>query len=284
MISQKFKFKTKINAKKFASSSWVAASIRLGYFSRGIFYSLIGVFAFTLALGIEKSSANQQDIFLFIRHIFYGYWILIIFLIGLAGYSLWGFIRAVKDYLFPQQKPIPLLERLGYLFSGLFYASLLFPVFEILINQPENGAHKDSLRNVSIILLHIPFGQLFLFVIGVTSFFSGCYQIRRALLVKKSSDVNYNKSIAPDHILILISRIGIAARGLIWTMIGIFAMIASIYADSSRIKDTNEVFESLKNLPFGSLIVMILAGGFMLFGIYSMTLSIWGKLPNNEKN
>ncbi len=284
MHAKKITATIKSKAKQFSRNALVAQAIRLGYFSRGVFYSLIGIFAFSLALGIGKGAISQQDIFLSISHIPYGFWVLFIFLIGMAGYSLWGFIRATMDYLFPHHTHIPFVKRIGYIFSGIFYASLLFPILAILFNKPENSAHTDSLKNISAMLLHIPFGQVFLFAIGITSFFSGCMQIRRAMLAKKTSDVNYSKKIKNDHIFLVISRIGIASRGLIWTMVGIFAIIAGVYADPSRIQDTNEVFNTLKFLPFGSFIVMILACGFILFGLYSMSLSVWGKLPNNEED
>lgn len=268
--------------RKLVNSNIVSYLIRMGYFIRGILYCLIGAFAFSVSIGLREKSANQNDAISFIHSLPFGYFTLIILAVGLVGYSLWGFIRASQDYLDQRTTRIPFFKRIGYIMSGLFYGSLISPTME-LIGYTISNSDPYTIQELYTGLLQIPFGRLILFGIGAIGYIAGILQIHKAIKAKSPIDVDYtDEDVAAPRIFMLISKTGIAVRGLLWIIIGTFAIIADIYIDPSRAKGTTEALDTLPSFPFGHIFLSAIAGGIMLFGIYSISLSFWVALPNHK--
>lgn len=73
-------------------------------------------------------------------------------------------------------------------------------------------------------------------------------------------------------ILKIIARIGYAARGFTYLIIGFYALLAAFNLKS--IVGTKGAIKGLQSLPFGSVLVTILAGGFLLYSTWRLAQSI----------
>jgi fumarate reductase subunit D len=84
---------------------------RLGYVARGALYAVMGLLALGVALGVGGSHATDlSGSLVFLIGNPFGKLVLIAFAIGLAAYSLWGFVRAIYDPLHPGVTP-PAMRR-----------------------------------------------------------------------------------------------------------------------------------------------------------------------------
>src|SRR5215212_7385628 len=116
-----------------AQSSWVEGLARLGYVVRGVLYALVGLLAVGVATGTGGATTDKEGALGTIAAQPFGKVLLAIIAIGLAGYSLWGLVRALLDPLGRGTDPKGLAQRAGYLVSALSYGSLIVPTVAIIL-------------------------------------------------------------------------------------------------------------------------------------------------------
>lgn len=71
---------------------------------------------------------------------------------------------------------------------------------------------------------------------------------------------------SPQHTLVVLARSGYAARGVIYLIMGIFALLAA--RDSSKPKDSHSSLVALLSQPFGSLLVGLVVAGLLAFAAW----------------
>ena len=111
-----------------ATGGWIEGLERWGYVARGVLYVIMGGLALQLAMGAGGQAADPVGALRYIAGQPYGKVLLVAMVVGLAGYSLWGFVRALFDPLGKGSDVKGLLQRAGYLVSGLSYGALIIPV------------------------------------------------------------------------------------------------------------------------------------------------------------
>jgi Domain of Unknown Function (DUF1206) len=86
-------------AKRAATGGWIEGLERWGYVARGALYIIMGALALQLALGSGGHTADPVGVLHYIAVQPYGKVLMAAMVVGLAGYSLWGFFRALFDAL-----------------------------------------------------------------------------------------------------------------------------------------------------------------------------------------
>lgn len=69
-----------------------------------------------------------------------------------------------------------------------------------------------------------------------------------------------------QHSLVILARGGYAARGLLYLVIGIFALLAA--QDSTKPKDSHKSLEALLSQPFGYFLVGLVVAGLLAFAAW----------------
>jgi hypothetical protein len=253
--------------------------IKLGYFIRGFLYGITGLVALGVAIGISKETISTADALYVLNNLFFGKIILVIVLAGLAGYSLWGVLRATLDFLDKRREKIKLHERLGYLVSSVSYAALAVPALLLIFDIGENRGYpliNMFLNNI----LNFPLGGLITILTGLIVITAGFFQIKAAFNAKLPADFRsieikkkYNKP------FMLFAKTGITARGVIFILAGYFIAISGYSHNSELLKGVDNVLNLFLNNPASFFIFAIFGAGLTFFGIYSILLSIWVDLP-----
>lgn len=73
-------------------------------------------------------------------------------------------------------------------------------------------------------------------------------------------------------VLKIIARIGYGARGVTYLIIGYYALLAAF--NIKAIVGTKGAIKGLQSIPFGSVLVSLLAGGFILYSLWRLAQSI----------
>src|SRR5512135_3671617 len=110
-----------------AANPWVERLARFGYLMRGVVYATIGVLALQLALGTGGKATTQSGAIALLGSQPFGKILLILMVVGLASYALWGFVRAIFDPLHRGNDSKGIVARIGFAFSGLSYGILTIP-------------------------------------------------------------------------------------------------------------------------------------------------------------
>src|SRR6266705_2610904 len=134
---------------------------RLGYVVRGALYAVMGV----LALRIAMSKPDGQAVDLTGNP--FGKFVLLVIIVGLAAYSVWGLIRAVFDPLHRGSDPSGYMERLGFISSAVSYGAIAAFGLKILIGT--GGASTDSTQKTISAILDHPEGGWLTVLIGLAA-------------------------------------------------------------------------------------------------------------------
>ena len=66
------------------------------------------------------------------------------------------------------------------------------------------------------------------------------------------------------------ARVGIAARGVVFTVVGIFLVKAGLEQDPSEARDLGASMQAVLQQPFGKWLLTGIAIGLFLYGLYNL--------------
>jgi Domain of Unknown Function (DUF1206) len=78
--------------------------------------------------------------------------------------------------------------------------------------------------------------------------------------------------------IVRLGRFGAAARGLVFTLIGVFMFLAAYNNDPSRAQGIEGVLASILHQPYGLWLLGFVALGLIAFGFYSALSGVWLRL------
>ena len=266
-------------AEKVVTHKWVEWLPRLGYVSRGLVYILVGMLSVGLVIGAGGDTTDKQGAIASISHYAPGKALLGVVLVGLVGYSLWGFFRALVD---PYQKgtsPKALAERAGFVVSGLSYGGLVYPTLMLVLgarSPQEGGQDGDAQRDTTAWLLSQPLGYWLVIVAGVVVIVGGFGQLYQAYSAGFRKDFKREEMNGREmKWAVRFGRFGHAARGVVFLLFGIFIMRASLLMNPNEVKGLDETLDTLRHQPYGPLLLGVVALGLISFGIYSVLCARW---------
>jgi len=244
---------------------------RTGLVAKGIIYGIIGILTFLAAFNMGGQKAGKLQVIDFLEKQIFGQILLIIIAMGLVCYAFWRLTQATKDPENIGNDKKAKVKRAGYFISGLLYLGLGIIAFLDAIgssSSSSSSAQKNS-------FLATNFGLVILGVVGLVLVGIGIYQFTRikkdkfekkfsskALSEEKRKKTIYNSA-----------YLGLASRGIIFLILGYFAIKAAFTADPNKVKTTTDVFSFLEDSSYGSWLLGIVASGLIAYAIYTFMLA-----------
>ncbi|MFN6536881.1 MAG: DUF1206 domain-containing protein [Nostoc sp. EkiNYC01] len=261
-------------------SSWVERLARFGYVSKGVVYGIVGLLATQAAFGTGGKTTDTQGALETIVNQSFGKFLLILIAIGLIGYVIWRFVQAIKD---PENKGNDakgLAIRIGYAINGVIYAGLALSAVQIVMGK-DSGKNSNSTEDWTARLLSQPFGQWLVGTVGVLIIALGFYQFYQAFSGKFRKELNLTElSNTESKWVIRISRFGLAARGIVFCIIGWFLIEAARQSNASAAGGLDEALQTLAQQPNGAWLLGIVALGLVAYGIYTIIQARYRRLVN----
>lgn len=247
---------------------WFEKLARFGYTVKGIVYAIIGVLAVQAAFSAGGKTTDTKGALHSIAAQPFGSFLLAITAIGLLGYALWRFVQAIND---PEHKGTDtqgIATRLGYAISGLIYVSLAFEAVHIVMDAGGSSDGKST-EDWTALVLRQPFGRWLVGTAGALIIGIGFYRLYQAYKVKFRKQLDLRRlNWKQETWVIRISRLGIAARGIIFVMIGFFLIQAAVQFDSSKARGLDGTLQTLAQQPFGKLLLGLMAMGLIAYAAY----------------
>ena len=261
--------------KRAALQPWVIWLARLGFVVRGIIYMVIGYLALRLALGSGGGATTPAGALDVIAQQPFGKALMWGAVVGLAGYSLWGLVRALFDPMHRGSDAKGLGARFGFLVSGLGYGALVIPALKAAQNQPK-GAQSGSNQDIAQRLLDQPYGAFLVAAFGLFWIIAAIDQFRQAYTAKFMRDLKTSKMGPEERVWARrIGRIGLAARGVVYALIGLFMFQAAVAADSLKAQGFDGALLKLAQQPYGAVMLGVVSAGLIVFGLYSIMNARW---------
>ncbi len=265
------------HAKQAADHPLLQALERLGYVVRGLLYGIMGLLALGVALGVGGAATDQKGSLIVLAGNPFGKPLLWMVAIGLAAYSLWGFIRAIFDPLHRGSDPSGLAERLGFAWSGLMYASLVIFTLQFLAGGA--GGQGDTTQTMTARMLAHPFGPALTVLAGLVAVAAGIGQFieaKRAGFLKdlKRHEMSRNELKAAEWL----GRLGMFSRGVVFSLVGWFLIQAGLHRNPGESHGFGGAFVFLLQQPYGHALVGVVALGFVALGLHSFANARWMRL------
>lgn len=248
---------------------------RAGYVARGVIYVLIGLLAVQLARGVGGGNPDQEGAMRLIADQAFGRVLLVIVAVGLAGYALWRATMALVGRT-PEAGRHSALDRVGAAGSAVAYGVFCALAIGILAGSSGGGGDPGS---GTADVFGWPAGRLLVSIAGLVFIAIGAYQaylgISRRFL--KDSKTMYMSPRVLKGFTAL-GMIGLLARGVTFSLIGIFFLKAAIQYDSNEAKGLDGALYSLTTQTYGRVALAIVAAGLIAFGAYSIADARYRKI------
>jgi len=254
-----------------ATSPAVVVLARLGYAVKGILYIIIGILAILLAVGHGGSATDQRGAIGAIAALPFGRVLLIVMAIGLFGFGLWSIFQGVLDTDGQGTKAKGILARIGYAVVGIAYIVLGYGALRVLTGTGNAGkSTTSSTQDWTAILLKQPFGQALVVIVGLVVLAVALYLYIRAYKAQFQARLNLGQLRGSSRKAIVnLGRLGYAALGVVFTIIGIFLIVAALQHNASKAVGLDGALRNLIHQPFGPVLLFIVALGLIAYGLYS---------------
>lgn len=251
------------------SEKWVGRLAHWGFAAKGVVYVLIGALAIMAALGRDQQGADRNGAAQLIFEQPFGKVLAILLVIGLAGYVIWRLIEGIKDPHHRGSDSKGIFQRVGYVLSGLVYGAFAFSLARVIsgAGQSTGGNSKKSL---AVKVLSTDWGPYALAVVGLLAMGIGLRYLYKAY--KNNFVRQLNVHGVQSRVKKWISRIGqigYASRGIVWLIIGFFAVRAGITSNAGEVKDSQGAFAFIEQTT-GSVVLLVIAIGVVAYGVYML--------------
>ena len=255
---------------------------RLGYVVRGTLYAVMGFLALRIALATPGGKATDlSGSLVWLIGNPFGKLVLIVVIIGLLAYSVWGFVRAIYDPLHRGRDVKGIAARVGFISSALSYLAIVFFALQILIGQGSSSG--DSTQKTISSILTNPAGGFITIVIGIVAIGVAIGQFIEAYRATFAHDLKAGEmSESERKIAIALGRFGMAARGVTFAVIGWFLIQAGLHHAPAQTKGFSGAFLFLLAQPYGRWLLGIVALGFIALGVHSYACARWVKLMGSS--
>src|SRR6516162_7050722 len=261
-------------ARRASNSPAARALVRAGLTARGVLYTLIGWVAILVALGQASHQADQQGALQLLAKQPYGLVSLWLMGIGFAGYALWRLSEAAFGVTGEGNGAGP---RLKSLVRGVVYAFFAYLTFQIIAGTAGNSAKKQ--QDLTAKVMHHPGGQVLVGIVGAIIVAVGVALVHEGVRRKFLKHLQISQmSPQTRRVVERLGTIGTAARGGVFALAGVLVIDAAITYKPAKAGGIDKALLTLRNQPFGEVLLILAALGLIIFGIYGLCEARWRKV------
>ncbi len=243
--------------------------VRVGYFSRAILYSVLGLIALTSA---GKIAEGTNGIFRAIEDFPAGTLILWLMVVGLFAYALFRFCSTFFDIENQGSDTKGWAKRIGHAGSGIGHLALAYSAYKFA--GSESSGSGDGTQEAVSGVLSMDFGGTILGLLGVAFFLTALFQFKKGYTGEFMHRISAQ---APDATR-MIGGIGYAARGVVYGVIGWSLFKAGFMsAGAEQVKTLGDAVASLAG---EGIVFTLTAIGLLLFGLFSLVLARYRIIPD----
>lgn len=248
--------------------SWLKRLMRFGFVANGIVYITIGILAVQAALGRGGQTSGTQGALSTIADEPFGQFLIGFIGLGFIGLAIWYVFRGVSDPDNAGDDISGIAKRIGLVIAGLAYGVLAYSAFRILTNSGSSGGNQAADWTAQV--MQQPYGIWLIGITGVVIIGVGIYQLYKAYKTKFREKLKVQEmSLTETKWGIRAGRIGIAARAIVFSIIGVFLVQASMQADPQQAGGVGKALQTLTTQPYGPWLLGVIALGLVAYGLYS---------------
>ncbi|MET3804209.1 nitrogen fixation-related uncharacterized protein [Nakamurella sp. UYEF19] len=243
-------------------SRWFGLLVMIGLASYGVVHLLIAWIALQIAWTGGGGEASQQGALAQMAGSSVGDVILWITAVGLFALTLWQLFTALWGHGGEQDLKKKVTKRLGSAGKAVVYLALGISALTTAAGGRKSG--NSSEKTLTAKLLGVPFGKVLVIAVGIVVIVVGGRLAYRGLKKKFTDDLD--GAVGPGAVRL--GQIGYCAKGIAFGIVGVLFVVAAVTYDPAKAGGLDAALRTLRNQPFGAVLLTLMALGIAAFGIY----------------
>ena len=247
-------------------SPWIVRLGRAGLVAKGVVYLVIGALALQAAMGSGGAITDREGALRTVLRQPLGAIMLGLLCAGLLAYMVWRVVQALTN---PEREPQEMkgyFKRAFRLGSGIVYGALGLAAGRLLIGTQTDDRQPSDW---TAMVMRQPFGKWLVVAAGVGIAAYGLVRLYKAWKgeLKKQLVLDRYATRAREW-LIGIGRVGQAARGVVFVIIGGYAVLAGWHTNPREAKGISEALRVIERAPYGPYLLAAVAAGLIAYGLF----------------
>ena len=238
---------------------------RLGYVARATVYVLVAALALFSSFGSQEASSSGALSSLLGQP--FGQLALGAIAVGLLGHVAWRLAQSLLNADGQDRDLMGYGARAGQFLSALTHGALAFTAAQLALG---NGGSSSGDSEVGLVaaVLQLPFGNVLVGLVGLGIVAAGIGQFFYGFSGRFKKRLRLPSR--HEKLLSAICIYGLAARGVIFAIIGGFVGYAALTVDPEQAGSLPEALDWVLGLPFGSQLYWLVALGLLAFAGYCL--------------
>jgi len=259
-------------ARRTKNSTAVQVLARGGYVASGVLHVLVAWLAAQLALGRPEGQADESGAFRTLAQMPGGDLVLWAVAVGFAALAVWQLLTAVVG--------VPNAEhqagaRAKSAAKGVLYVALAVTGVRYAQGTAGGGGSEESLTAG---VLSMPGGPWLVGAGGLAIVAVGVYHVLKGARKKFLQDLAGTGGRSVRPVVVRLGQAGYVAKGIALGVVGGLVVAAAVTTDSSQAGGLDEALRAVRDQPYGSVLLLVIALGIGAFGGYSFARARFARL------
>jgi hypothetical protein len=249
-------------------SPWLDRAARLGFAGRGLIYLLIGLVAVQIAFGQTAERADRSGALRRIADQPFGTVLLVLLVIGFAGYALWRAVEAAVGHREESEDKKRAAKRLASAARAVLYAGFAVTTAAFLLSGSSGGGGEPAPWTARI--MKNTGGRWLVGLLGLAVVGLGLALAWRGIKTKFDKKLKLGEMNPPVRTAtIRLGQVGYLGRGLVIALAGVFVVKAAVEFDPQEAKGLDGTLRTLAGQAYGKWLLVAAAVALIAFGLYS---------------
>lgn len=231
----------------------IDAGARAGYAVNGVLHLLIAWLGLQVAFG-RAAKADPSGAMALVATTPLGMVILVAIVVAFVLLAVWQVGECVRGR--------ETGDRVKAGAKAVVYLVLAWGAVSFLMGSGKSG--QSQAKDATATLMDLPFGQVIVIVVGLAVVGIGGYHIYKGWTERFRNDL----ASSPSRLTVVAGKLGYIARGIALIAVGIGLMTAGFTHQASKSKGLDGALHQMVSLPFGQVVLTVVAAGFACFGVY----------------
>lgn len=261
---------------------------RVAIGTQGVLYGVVGLLAVQVARGDRGTEASQSGALASVGRQPFGRALLVVSILGLVAHAIWRLVLAVRGEPGDDEDSKSVAKRAANGGRAVLYVALVAVAVGLLTSSSgssgsgdpassggQGGSGGSSEKELTATVLSWPGGPWIVVGVGLAVIAAGVWNAKRAvtrsfLEALDLSSLNESKRRTVE----VLGTAGYLARAVVFAMVGWFLVTAGRQSDAEETRGLDAALQELADTSHGPVLLLVLAVGMVLFGIYRIADAI----------
>lgn len=237
---------------------------RIGYAGSGLVHLLIAWIAGRVALG-SSGKADQGGALEQLGSTTGGGILLWVCAGGFAALAVWHLVEAAVPHRGPTREQ--LADRAKAVGKAAVYGVLGWTAFRVVTGSGADSG--ETTTEATSTLMSAPGGRLLVGAVGLGVLGVAGFHVYKGLTRRFLEDLRGTGGRRVGRAVELLGVAGYVAKGVALAIVGVLVVTAAVQADPDQPTGLDAALKSLRDQPFGVVLLLLVAAGLAAYGVYS---------------